>query len=150
MAKGDTLQKGHGFEKKVAVWAKRFFKASEVKTNLQFRGKTALRPYEIDVWVKRKGSLLESSKILFIECKDRAGSIKRVDITKFLASAKDIKAAVSVDLVFGTSDDGYWGALAFVSTAKFDTDALRVAKENKIGCYRYDGKKYVEENKVAF
>ena len=150
MAKAYIAQKGHGFEKKVATWAKRFFKASEVKTNVQFQGKTAVRPYEIDVWVKRKGGFLESSKILLIECKDRAGSIKRADITKFLASAKDIKAAVSVDLVFGTSDDRYWDSLAMVSTSEFDTDALRVAKENKMGCYYYDGKKYIERNKVAF
>ena len=148
MAKTDITQKGHGFEKKVATWTKRFFKASEVKTNVRFRGKTSMWPYEIDVWVKRKGGFLESSKILLIECKAR--SIKRADVTKFLASAKDIKAAVSVDLIFGTSDDRYWDSLAMVSTAGFDVDALRIAKENKIGCYYYDGKKYVEKNKVAF
>ena len=149
MSKGDITQKGHGFEKKVATWAKRFFKASEVKTNLLFPGKTVVRPYEIDVWVKRKGGLFGSDKILFIECKNRAATIKRADITKFLASAKDIKAAVSVDL-FDTSDDRYWDSLAFVSTSEFDTDALHVAKQSKIGCYYYDGSKYVEENKVAF
>ncbi|MCL0104646.1 restriction endonuclease [Dehalococcoidia bacterium] len=150
MAKGDTPGKGHGFEKKVAVWAKRFFKASEVKTRVLFQGKTAARPYEIDVWVKREGGLLESSEILFIECKDRAGSIKRADITKFLASAEDIKAAVSTVSIFGTNDDRYWDSLAIVSTSEFDADALRVAKENEVGCYYYDGKRYIEKNKVAF
>jgi len=150
MAKGDITQKGHGFEKKVATWAKRFFKASEVKLDRWFQGKTAVRPYNIDVWVKRKGGLLERDKILFIECKNRAATIKRADITKFLASAKDIGAAVSVDLVFGTSDERYWDSLAFVSTSEFDTDALHLAKQSKIGCYYYDGSKYVEENKVAF
>lgn len=150
MAKGDTTHKGHGFEKKVATWAKRFFKASEWKTNMLFRGKTGVRPYEIDVWLKIKGGLLVSDKILFIECKDRAASIKRADITKFLASAEDIKTAISVDLIFGTSDKGYWNGLVFVSTSKFDVDALSFGKKNKIGCYYYDGRKFIEENKVSF
>ena len=150
MAKGNTTQKGHGFEKKVATWAKRFFKASEVKTNVNFKGKTAVRPYEIDVWLKRKGGILYKDTILFIECKDRAATIKRVDITKFLASTKDVKEAISADLIFGTSDEGYWNGLVFVSTSIFDVDALSFAKKNKIGCYYYDGKKYIEENKVVF
>ena len=150
MAKGDTNQKGHGFEKKVATWAKRFFKASEVKTNKLFQGKAAVRAYEIDVWVKRVGSLLMLDQILFIECKDRTASIKRADITKFLASAKDIKAAAKLDVFGQSKDDRYWNALAFVSTSKFAHDALQVAKQNKIGCYYYDGKKYIEENKVTF
>ncbi len=150
MAKGNKTEKGHGFEKKVATWAKRFFNASEVKTNRLFRGKTAVRPYEIDVWLKRKGGVLYKDAILFIECKDRAATIKRVDITKFLASAKDVKEAISADLIFGTSDEGYWNGLVFVSTSKFDVDALAFAKKSKIGCYYYDGKKFIEENKVAF
>jgi len=150
VAKTDTTQKGHAFEKKVAAWARKFFRATEAKTNVLFPGKTGVRPYEIDVWVKRRGGVLESDKILLIECKDRAATIKRTDISKFLATAKDVKAAVSVDLVFGTSDDRYWNALAIVSTARFDSDALRVAKENKIACYYYDGRKYLEENKAPF
>ena len=60
MAKTDITQKGHGFEKKVATWAKKFFKASEVKPDVWFQGKAAVRPYNIDVWVKRKGGWLEN------------------------------------------------------------------------------------------
>ena len=147
MTKTKTSQKGKCFEKKVAMWAKNFFNPNkkykvEVKTNELFQGKTAVRPYEIDVWLYIKRWPYNSNQIFFIECKNRASHIKRVDIDKFLASAKDIKRAVGF---FNRTDERDWNGLIFVSTAEFDSDALRIAEQNKMGCYYYDGKRYIEK-----
>ena len=38
-------KKGHGFEKKVARWAKRYFENDTVETNILVNGLTAKRPY---------------------------------------------------------------------------------------------------------
>ena len=53
-----TTEKGTAFEKKVARWTKREFDAIGFETNQLCKGKTAVRPFEVDVvfWVKEKSA----------------------------------------------------------------------------------------------
>ncbi|MCK4348701.1 MAG: hypothetical protein KAW47_08800 [Thermoplasmatales archaeon] len=142
-SKETAHKKGHDFEKKVAKWAKRYFNAGEVKTNILMNGLRVKRPYEIDVHVHRKRFLSEAN--IWIECKDISSSIKRTHIFKLKSSAEDIEDAYNVD-----REDFYFDRLAFVSTSKFDVDALSYADDNDIACFHYDGKKYELKNQPSW
>lgn len=126
-------KKGHDFEKKVANWAKEFFSADKVETNILMNGNEVKRPYEIDVHVHKTG-LLTSDDIL-IECKNIKSSIKRTHMFKLLSSANDIKDAYEAG-----REKFYFDKLVFVSTSNFDVDALSCAAANNIACFHYDGK----------
>lgn len=142
-SKETAHKKGHDFEKKVAKWAKRYFNAGEVKTNILMNGLRVKRPYEIDVHVHRKRFLSEAN--IWIECKDISSSIKRTHIFKLKSSAEDIEDAYNVD-----REDFYFDRIAFVSTSKFDADALSYADDNDIACFHYDGKKYEPKNQPSW
>ena len=51
-------KRGHKFEKRVARWAKRYFDAEKVETNILMNGLRVKRPYEIDVHVYWESGLL--------------------------------------------------------------------------------------------
>ena len=135
-------EKGHKFEKKVARWAKRYFNADDVKTNILVNGLSSKRPYEVDVHVI-KGRFLR--KDIWIECKNRKSSIKRVDVFKLLSAAKDIEGACK-----DGREDFYFDRLAIVSTSDFDLDALSYAEDNDVACFRYTNNKYELKNKVSW
>lgn len=141
--KETTHKKGHDFEKKVAKWAKRYFNADKVKTNILMNGLRVKRPYEIDVHVHRKRFLSEAD--IWIECKNISSSIKRTHIFKLKSSAEDVEDAYNAD-----REDFYFDRLAFVSTSKFDVDALSYADDNDIACFHYDGKKYELKNQPSW
>lgn len=147
MKSGGTARKnGKAFEAKVARWAKKQFDAAEVKRNQLFKGKTAVRPFEVDIVLWTRGPFLASGDVIWIECKDRKESIKRADIFKFLESARDVKRTVALvfvkPLTDKTGED--WDYLIMVSTAKFDVDAIGFAKQSKVACYYYDGRTFQE------
>lgn len=125
-------KKGHDFEKKVAKWAKEFFSADKVETNILMNGNNVKRPYEIDVHVHKAGLL--TSEDIWIECKNIKSSIKRTHMFKLLSSANDIKDACEAG-----REKFYFDKLVFVSTSNFDVDALSYAAENNIACFHYDG-----------
>lgn len=135
-----TTEKGEVFEKKVATWLKRQIKPKELLSNQFFKGKTAVRPHQVDLVVRTKNDY-----IIWVECKDRKGSIKRTDILKLANAAKDVKDTVGL---YWTKPLQAWDYLFFVSTAKFDADAINFAKQQDMGCYYYDGKTFQEENKI--
>ena len=137
-----TTEKGQAFEAKVGRWAKKEFDAEVVKRNQLFKGKTAVRPFEVDIVIRTKGSLLTAGNVIWIECKDRTASIKRVDIFKLLSSAKDVKKAVGGVSLLEKQSEAQWDYLVFVSTSKFDADAINFAKENNMACYFYDGRAF--------
>jgi len=143
-SKETAHKKGHDFEKKVAKWAKRYFNAGEVKTNILMNGLRVKRPYEIDVYVHQRWALIMEADI-WIECKNISSSIKRTHIFKLLSSAKDIEDAYEAD-----REDFYFDRLAIVSTSKFDVDALSYAEDNDIACFHYDGKKYELKNQPSW
>jgi hypothetical protein len=136
-----TIEEGQAFKAKVASWAKNQFNAAVVNRNELFGGKTAVGPFEVDIVLWTKGGILSDRKVIWIECKDRKASIKGDDINKFAESARDVKKAVKPYSVFRFSDKSgeEWDHLVFVSTAQFDADAIKFAKEHKIACYYYDG-----------
>jgi len=133
-------KKGHDFEKKVSRWATKYFKADEIYTNILLNGLRVKRPYEIDVYVIKKGflgGLLGNSINIMIECKNLKSSIKRTHIFKQISTAQDINEAYN-----NGRESNYFDYLAFVSASKFDIDALHYAQDNDIACFYYDGKKY--------
>ena len=134
--------KGQAFEEKVARWVKKQFEAKVVKRNQLFKGKTAVRPFEVDIVGWRK-----SGVVFWVECKDRQASIKRTDIFKLWESASDVKKTTSLRIgpvLFEEKGGEEWDYLVFVSTSKFDPDAVNFAKEHNIACYCYDGKTFQE------
>jgi len=140
---GTKYKKGHEFEKKVARWAKRYFGADEVKTNIYVNGITK-RPYEVDVYVRRRvGFLGRRVENIWVECKNRKASIKRTDIFKLVESARDVNKAYDAG-----REDEYFDRLIFVSVSRFDVDALSYAKEKDIACFHYKNNKYELENNV--
>ena len=139
-------EKGQAFEKKVARWAGKTLSLEKSQLNHLFRGKTAIRPFEVDIVGWRK-NLLGYTEVYWIECKDRKGSIKRTDINKFFDAAKDVKAAVPTLTWSGLTEEQTkmnWDKLIYVSTSVFDQDALAFARKNKVSCYYYDGKVFKE------
>lgn len=145
-----TTEKGQAFEKKVATWARKKFKLGEVERNCRFKGKIAVRPFEIDIVALKTVSGLVGTvtEVFWIECKDRKATIKRTDIFKFWGSAIDVKKMVPAITWSGLSKEQVkmsWGYLIFVSNSAFDVDAINFAKEHKIACYYYDGKTFQEQ-----
>ena len=145
-----TTEKGQAFEKKVARWAKRKLNLDDVERNCKFKGKVAVQPFEIDiVGLKTVGGLIgRATEVFWIECKDRKGTIKRRDIFDFWQKAVDVKKNVPAITWSGLSKEQVkmsWDYLMFVSTSRFDIDAIKVAKEHKIACYYYDGKTFQEQ-----
>jgi len=137
--------KGHEFEKIVAKWAKRYFKADKVKLNHLRRGYKAKRPYEIDVWVYKEGGFLSGGWDIWIECKNIKSSIKRDHIMKLFSKIKDVNDAVDE----GLSKEGRtfdYGVI--VTTSRFDIDALEWATDNEIACFRYENGRFIKENDV--
>jgi len=143
-----AYDKGHRFEEVVAKWAKRKFNLDKVDLNQQFKGKVAVRPFEIDiVGLKKASGLLVAKEVVvfWIECKDREASIKRTDINKLYDSAVDVKKAVPSITWSGLSKQQVkmsWDNLVFVSSSTFDVDALNFAEKHNIACYYYDGKTF--------
>lgn len=147
----NTTEKGRAFEEKVARWAKRKFNLQEIERNHQFKGKIAVRPFEIDIVGLKKvsGLVTIQEEVTWIECKDRQATIKRTDILKFWGAACDVKAAVPAITFGGLSEEQIkmsWNRLIFVSVSSFDTDAINFAKRNKIACYQYDGTTFQERS----
>ncbi|GAF82554.1 unnamed protein product [marine sediment metagenome] len=147
VTKETATEKGAAFEKKVARWAKRHFDAAGYEIGTRFKGKTATLPFPIDIvfWLK-------DGRVLWIECKARKASIKRRDIWNLWQSAIDVKKAVPSFTLAGLSQEQRkmnWSYLIFVSTSRFDPDALKFAKEYNIGCYEYDGKTFQVKNKLS-
>ena len=141
-----TRKKGHEFEKKVARWAKRYFDADLVETNILMNGLRVKRPYEIDVHVYwESGLLFKEEHDLWIECKDMKSSVKRTHIFKLIESAKDIEDACKEG-----REDFYFDHLAIATTSRFDQDALAYATDHEIACIVYDGKRFriVNEDKI--
>ena len=101
------------------------------------KGKTVSRHYEIDIHFEQKWRL--GSRDICVECKNRGSSIKRTDINKLVNTVEDINRV---------SDWWCVDKMLFVSTSKFDTDALAVAKEKKVGCVQYEDRKFKILNDV--
>lgn len=137
--------KGHHFENKVAIWAKKYFKGDSVKKNILMNGLTSKRPYEIDVHVRIKGNFIKQQCDIAIECKNKTTSVKRIDIFKLVNSAREIKKAHKKG-----KENFYFDYLAFVSVSKFDIDALSYAEDNDIACFNYINGKYKLINKVSW
>ncbi|NQT49022.1 MAG: restriction endonuclease [Chloroflexi bacterium] len=135
-----AVEKGKDFEDMVAKWARRRFDALEVGPRQHFNGKAVARPYEIDlVFITKRRKLLGfgPGHVIWIECKNRQSSIKRDDIQKFRAKAQDVK-----NNAINNPPGAEWDNLVFVSTSKFDNDAIRVAEDQGISCYWYDGRAF--------
>ena len=137
-------KRGHKFEKRVARWAKRYFKAKEVKINELVNGLRVKRPYEIDVHVYWEESIFSLPSLLgggdhdlWIECKDIKGNIKRHHIFKLIESAKDIEDACKKG-----REKFYFDCLAIATTSGFDQDALAYATDHKVACIVFDGKRF--------
>jgi len=141
---GTRTEKGQAFEAKVARWARKEFGAVLVKQNQLFKGKTAVRPFEVDIVLWTKAGVVAAEDVIWIECKDRKASIKRTDIFKLLESARDVKRTVGpTPFVRMTDKRGEeWDYLVFVSTAKFDADAVNFAEKNNVACYYHDGRAF--------
>lgn len=138
-----TAEKGAAFEKRVARWAKRQFKLKEVKLNTFFKGKILTRPIQVDV-VGYTHSDWSGTKIYWFECKNKKATIKRTDIFNFKERANDVRTT-SQGIFGGKSSYKEWDQLIFVSTSRFDQDAISFAKKNKIGCFYYDGRTFQEQ-----
>ncbi|UCD14051.1 MAG: hypothetical protein JSW60_01145 [Thermoplasmatales archaeon] len=135
----DVLEKGGEFEKVVAKWAKRKFQAEKSTNNELVKGKTSKRPYEIDVHLFIDGGYWKNDRHIWIECKNRKSSIKRTDMHQFKEKAEDIKDAYESDI-----EDFCFDELVYVSTSKFDGDALGYARKHDIQCFQYSDRKFIE------
>jgi hypothetical protein len=69
-----------------------------------------------------------STRHVWVECKDRKTSIKRVDVVKLAAAVEDA----------GEIEEPKWvpSATYFVSTSGFDHDALEMAQAKGITCFK--------------
>jgi len=136
--KEDKTRKGSLFEKKVASWLKKKYKGKS-NLNVLMNGKVAVRAYEIDIHFEKKFRLGQQD--VCVECKNRGSSIKRTDIHKLITTVEDINKARS-------GGSWYFDKMLFVSMSKFDTDALAVAKEKRVGCVLYEDGKFKILNDV--
>ena len=147
-SKGPTrYEKGHVFEEQVARWVRRQFGDSSptVRTNQYANGLSVKRPYQIDVHLNAKGKgLFAQEADVWIECKwKEKSSVKRTDVMKLVASARDVYRAADV----GRNEICYNG-LILVSNQRFDSDALNYADQEDVLCIRFDGKKYEQQNET--
>ncbi|NOX71595.1 MAG: hypothetical protein GXO64_02760 [Candidatus Micrarchaeota archaeon] len=144
-ALNDKIAKGHIFEKKiVAPWAKRYFKADSVKTNDLAIGFPVKRPHEIDVHITIKKSFGKKLHIL-VECKNRKSSIKRRDISNLIKTSESVLEAFE-----NKKEDFYFEREMFVSTSKYDSDALLLAEEYDIACFQFINGKMKLINSVSW
>ena len=90
------------------------------------RGKISQRPYDVDIHGITKGFFKSH---LWVECK--AFKIKRVNVTKLIECAKDVK-----DLNEHDSGLQKWSPdmLMLVASEGFDIDAIGMANKYKIYC----------------
>lgn len=137
----DKKTMGMELEKKVEAWAKNRFKASKTVIRYQASGLSVKRPYDVDVWVRISRGLFRDDIDLWIECKDRNASIKRKDISDLVSKAKDVFEDANVG-----KQDFWFDTLMFVSTSRYDTDAIVLADQEGVACVFYDGKTYVLQN----
>lgn len=135
--------KGHRFEQEVALWVKEKLKADLVETNILVSGLSVRRPYEVDVYVRKKRSFPLVPMDIWVECKDRQSSIKRKDIANLVSKAEDVFQAYKAG-----RERFYFDRLALVSTSKFDFDALAYADQTDVLCIyaNRDEQKYEEKN----
>ena len=109
----DALKKGRTLEKRVAIWAKRTLGWKTAKLGEPVRGKTARRPWEVDVHVKKWLGLRHG----WIECK--AHRVKRAHVLKLKDAVDDVREA---------HDEGIekWAPheVMIVSSEGFDFDAI--------------------------
>lgn len=141
-------EKGARFEEQVARWLRRQFTGEEVdvKVNQHATGLTVMRPYQIDVHVSGKGKgLFAQEADIWVECKwKEKASVKRTDVMKLVTSAQDVYRAARVG-----RNARYFNALLLVSNQRFDGDALAYADQEQVLCFRFDGKRYVQQNELG-
>ncbi len=108
------------------------------------RGKISKRPYDVDVYGV-SGSLFK--KHLWVECK--AFKIKRVNVTKLVECARDVKDLNEHD---GGLQKWSPNLLMLVSSVGFDVDAIGMADKYDIYCvhaklssFEFVGKKTRED-----
>ncbi|MBN1970219.1 MAG: hypothetical protein JW870_12695 [Candidatus Delongbacteria bacterium] len=125
-----AYEKGAKLEGRVARWLKSQF-GYKCKKNDLARGKISKRPYEIDVHGIKESVFGLMKAHLWVECK--AYKIKRVNVTKLVESAKDVRDAYNDDIE-------KWEAsmLMLVSSKGFDIDALGMANKYDIYCVKAD------------
>lgn len=131
----EALKKGQALENIAAGWAKRKLGCKEIKMRELVRGKTAIRPWEVDVHGIRK--FLLGSEHVWIECK--VHRVKRKHVLKLKDAIDDVKEAYDDDIAEWEPDEAF-----IVSPAGFDIDALRLAKKHKIKCYLVEDRKFKE------
>ena len=129
-----ACEKGANLEKRVSKWLKSQFGYTCVMRDLA-RGKISKRPYEVDVHGVKAGIL--SKTHLWVECK--AYRVKRVQVTKLVESAKDVK-----DINEQESGLQKWSPnmLMLVSSVGFDIDAIGMADKYKIYCVHASEKNF--------
>jgi hypothetical protein len=119
-----SYEKGVNLEKRASKWLTSQFgyKCSHDSA----RGKVSQRPYDIDIH-GITGSIFKSH--LWVECK--AFRIKRVNVTKLIECAKDVK-----DLNGQNSGMQKWtpNMLMLIASEGFDIDAIGMADKYKIYC----------------
>ena len=136
------VAKGRDFETRAASWIKRGglnrlfggqVRTLAVEPNLLVNGNSSNRPYEVDVsWsLEARGSLLPrwTARRLWIECKHLSRSIRRNDISVLEVNATDVVSANMAGKE-STVFDGW----VFVSSSRFDEDALARASTHNILC----------------
>ena len=123
-----SYEKGLDLEKRVDKWLKTQFDYKCTMRDLA-RGKVCKRPYEIDVHGIKEEVFGVFKTHLWVECK--AYRINRVQVTKLIESAKDVK-----DLNNQGSGLQKWSPamLMLVSGEGFDIDAIAMADKYKIYC----------------
>jgi hypothetical protein len=117
-------QKGLALENRTSKWLTSQFGYKCIHDSA--RGKVSHRPYDVDVHGV-KGSIFKSH--LWVECK--AFKIKRVNVTKLIECAKDVK-----DLNNEGAGLQKWSPsmLMLVASDGFDVDAIGMAEKYNIYC----------------
>ena len=135
---------GKDFERRVEAWLKKRCKASNSKVRHRVNGLSVKFPYEIDVWInisRRTLKIFGEDIDVWVECKARKAAIKRKDVAYLVGKARDVYQAV-----LKGRERLYFNRLMIVSMSRFDSDAIELANQQGVSCYRYDGKSYIHEN----
>lgn len=121
-----AYETGKKLEERVANWLKK--QDYICWQRVLARGKTAARPYEVDVYAT-KGKLHKHH--LWVECK--ALTVKRTHVHKLVESARDVK-----ELNYESTNMQRWAPnmLMLVSDDRFDVDAIKLAAKYKIWCVK--------------
>lgn len=137
-------KKGLTFEERVAKWAKRKFKADDVYLRTRARAYARKQPCEIDVHVhKIKGFFGGKSHDIWIECKNVSSSIKHRDMLHFVSKATSIEYACELGI-----EEFYFDYLIYVTTSRFDHDALFFATKYDVACYVFENNNFILKNDV--